>query len=442
MTARVAPIRPASGDDRAVRRLGVAIVLVTLGAFGGWASLAPLSSAALAPGVIIVDGYRKTVQHLEGGIVKTIAVRDGQSVEKDDVLLTLDDTQPRAQLELLRGQYIIAAAREARLAAQRDGLDSVRYPTALHGNRGDARVRAAIAIQDQVFRVRKAAIDGEVALHRRQIDQLRAQIEGLRAQRASRERLVKSFEEEWRDFSSLLAEGYTEKQRVRDLERKLAQSEGERGELLANIAEAQLRIGETELRILQLQKDFQREVAAELTEVQAALFDLRQRMQSLEDTVRRTVIRAPEAGMVLALTVHTIGAVVPPGGPLLDIVPQHEQLIVEAQVSPLDIDRVKVGQGAEVRFTAFNSRETPRIDGQLIAVSADRLVDDSGTDRKPYYLARVEVEAAGLDILHAQQLELVPGMPAEVLINTGERTFLQYLLKPLRDSVARSLIED
>lgn len=442
MTAEIARIGPASADDRSMRWLGLFIVLVMLGSFGSWAALAPLSSAALAPGLIIVDGYRKTVQHLEGGIVRTINVRDGQVVAAGDTLLTLDDTQPRAQLEVLRGQQTISLAREARLAAQRDGLDVVRYPPLLDGHRDDQRILESIQLQDQVFAVRRNAINGEIAVHRRQIEQLRAQIEGLRAQRAGRERMVRSYAEELQDFSALLKDGYTDKQKVRDLQRRLAQSEGERGDLIAGIAGAELRIGETELKILQLNKDFQREVAAELSEVQAALFDLRQKIQSLEDTVARTVVRAPEAGMVLGLKVHTIGAVVAPGGPLLDIVPQHQRLIVEAQVSPLDIDRVRTGQRAEVRFTSFNNRETPKIEGELVAVSADRLVDDSTVERRPYYLARVEVGADGLETLRRQQLELVPGMPAEVLINTGRRTFLQYILKPLSDSVARSLIED
>ncbi|MGZ8219945.1 HlyD family type I secretion periplasmic adaptor subunit, partial [Methylomagnum sp.] len=225
-------------------------------------------------------------------------------------------------------------------------------------------------------------------------------------------------------------------------ERSLAQSEGQLGELQADIAATELEIAETELKMLQLKKDLQREVAKELGEVQSELFELREKIQSVEATVSRTVIRAPDAGMVMGLAVHTLGAVIPPGGHLLDIVPQNEKLIVEARISPIDIDRVKAGQLAEVRFSAFKSRETPKMEGKLVGLSADRLVDEHHPEQMPYYLARVEVTPEGLQDLAKQHLELVPGMPAEVLINTGERTLLDYLSRPLTDTFARSFIED
>lgn len=274
------------------------------------------------------------------------------------------------------------------------------------------------------------------------MEQLRAKAQGLRSQKQSRERLVESYRGELKDFASLLEEGFTEKQKVRELERNLAESEGQLGELLADAAATELQVNETELKILQLKKDLQREVAKELGEVQSELFELREKIQSLEATEKRTVIQAPEAGMVMGLAVHTLGAVIPPGGRLLDIVPQHEKLIVEARVSPMDIDRVKVGQSAEVRFSAFKSRETPKIEGQLVGLSADRLMEENQPDAMPYYLARVEVTPEGLKSLAAQHLVLVPGMPAEVLINTGERTLLEYLSRPLTDTFARSFIED
>lgn len=427
-------------DDRRFRRLGFLVVFAIFGGLGTWAALAPLSSAALAPGVITVENYRKTVQHLEGGIIKTIRVRDGDSVEKDQVLATLDDTQPRAQLEVLRGQYYIAAAREARLIAQRDGLNEVRYPPDLLVHADDPRIDDAIRVQNHTFTVRKTAHDGEISLYRRQIEQLRAKLKGLQAQITSRDRLVKSFRHELEDFEALLKEGYTERQKVRELERNLAQSEGQRGELASELAATELQISETELKILQLQKELQREVAKELGEVQAALFELREKIQSLESTVARTVVKAPEPGMVLGLSVHTLGGVIQPGGKILDIVPQDERLVVEARLSPQDIDRIQLGQMAEVRFTAFKSRDTPKIEGRLMVVSADRLVDEQ--TQTSYYLARVEITPEGLQDLARQKLDLVPGMPAEVLINTGERTLFEYLTDPFVNTVTRSFIED
>ncbi|BBL73924.1 HlyD family type I secretion periplasmic adaptor subunit [Methylomagnum ishizawai] len=429
-------------DDRPARRIGLVTVLLVFGVFGGWAALAPLDSAALAPGVITVESYRKTVQHLEGGIIETLQVRDGETVKKDQVLVTLDNTQPKAQLEVLRGEYYIAAAREARLVAQRDGLAGVAYPPDLLARRDDPRVQDAIRVQSQTFAVRKTAHEGEIAVYQRQVEQLKAKANGLRSQRQSRERLVESYRGELKDYASLLEEGFTEKQKVRELERSLAQSEGQLGELVADIAATELQISETELKILQLKKELQREVAKELVEVQAQSFELREKIQSVEATVQRTVVKAPEAGMVMGLAVHTLGAVIQPGGHILDIVPQNEKLIVEAHVSPNDIDRVKVGQQAEIRFTAFKSRETPKIDGRLSSLSADRLVDERQPEAMPYYLARVEVSPEGLKDLAGQHLELVPGMPAEVLINTGARTLLEYLTRPLTDTFARSFIED
>jgi epimerase transport system membrane fusion protein len=432
-------------DDRAICWQGFALVLVVFGGFGAWAALAPLNSAALAPGVITVEHYRTTVQHLEGGIIRSLAVQDGDFVQHDQVVATLDDTQSRAQLEVLRGQLYSRTAQEARLAAQRDGLPVVRYPPDLLAHRDDPRVQDALRLQDHTFAVRRGASDGERAVYRRQIAQLRAKVKGLRAQKFSRDRLVESYRGDLADFKSLLKEGFTEKQKVEELDRALAQSEGQRGELLSNMAASALQIGEIELKILQLQKDLQREVAKELSEVQTELFQLREKVQSLESTVNRTVIKAPVSGMVLGLAVHTIGAVIPPGGRLLDIVPQHQKLIIEAQVAPIDIDRVTVGQVSEVRFSAFKTRDVPTIEGTLISVSADRIVRDTKENTSgetAYYLARVAVSPNGLEALSAANLELVPGMPAEVLIKTGARTLVQYLMKPLTDTFTRAFLED
>ncbi len=238
----------------------------------------------------------------------------------------------------------------------------------------------------------------------------------------------------------MLKEGYVEKQKVTELERRLAEAQGDEGDFTANIATAQTQISEIALKILQIEKEFQREVVDELSKAQAELSELREKTQWLSDTVTRTIIKAPEAGMVLGLTVHTLGAVIPPGGHLLDIVPQQEKLIVEAQVSPLDIDRVHIGQSTEIRFSAFKSAKTPKINGHLLALSADRLTDDK--NQISYYLARVEVDSEGLQELADKGLILLPGMPAEVLINTGDRTFFEYLMQPLSNIFARSLIED
>lgn len=427
-------------DDRPIRRLGYLMILIVFGGFGAWSYLAPLGSAVLATGTVTVEGYRKTVQHLEGGIVKALHVRDGDNVTKGQVLVELDDTSTRAQLETLRGQLFSALAREARLIAERDGKASVTYPAELKKVSTEPRVQENIRVQDQSFAVRKQSRNGEIAIFKEQRQQLLAKIEGIKAQSNSRSNLSSSINKELIDFRAMLKEGYIEKQKVTELERRLVESEGDKGDFVANIATSQTQISEISLKILQIEKDFQREVVEELSKVQTELSELHEKTQWITDTVGRTIIKAPESGMVLGLTVHTIGAVIPPGGHLLDIVPQQEKLIVEAQVSPIDIDRIHIGQKAEIRFSAFKSAKTLKIDGSLLTLSADRITDEQ--NQTSFYLARVEVDKAGLEDLRKNDLVLVPGMPAEVLINTGDRTFIEYLMKPLSNIFARSFNED
>lgn len=435
------PLAAPATDDSGLRKLGVWLVLAVFGGLGGWAALAPLSSAARAPGIVTVENYRKTVQHLEGGIVKSIRVRDGDWVEQDQILLTLEDTQPRAQLEVLRGQYLISRAREARVLAQRDNLGDIRFPADLLEQRADARADEAMRVQKQTFQARRLAHENEIGLYQRQIEQLRAKAQGLKAQKQSRDRLVSSYEGELNDFQALLKEGYADKQTVRELERKLSDSQGQSGELLSSLAATELEISETQLKILQLKKELQREVAKDFSEVQTERFELQEKIKALENTVDRTVIKAPESGKVLGLSVHTLGAVIHPGAKILEIVPQNEKLLIEAKLAPLDIDRVKIGQTAEIRLDVFNSRNMPKIEGTLLALSADRLIEEN-VEKTPYYLARVEVNPEGLKTLAGRKLELLPGMPADVLIHTGDRTLFQYLTAPIRSSFAHAFIEE
>lgn len=432
----------ADRQELRVRRIGIAIVLIVFVGMGAWALLAPLSSAANAPGIVAIENYRKTVQHLEGGIVKAIHVRDGQHIARDALLLTLDDAQARSQYEIVRGQLFASLAREARLLAQRDGRDDVSFPQELMAHADDPRVQESKAIQQQTFRARSDAHRNEAAALHERIGQLRAQADGVRAQHGGRERLVRSYAGELEDFTRLLAEGYADKQRVRELERNLAEAEAQLGDLTSNLASIELQVSETRLRILQLERDFQREVADELAEVQGQLFEVRARLQNLEPTLQRTEIHAPYSGVVLNLAVHAVGSVIAPGEKLLDIVPDGEKLVIEAQVSPLDIDRVAVGQVADVQFPAFKSGNLTRIEGKLVAVSADSLVDTNAETPMPYYLARVEITPAGLAVLRGENYSLVAGMPANVLIKTGERSLFEYLVTPLSDTARRAFNED
>jgi len=424
-------------DDKPVRWIGLIVLVSTLGVFGVWSFLAPIDGAAMASGFVTVKSHRKTVQHLDGGIVSQLLVKDGDIVNQDDLLLTLDGTENKAQLEIARGQYISLTAQVARLEAERDGLDQIAYPDAL-ADLSDPRISEARKTEDQLFTARKNAHEGEMAVLKQREGQLNSKISGLSGQRKSKQELVGSYKEEAQDLRELLAEGFADKQRLRDIERNYTANNGEISALSAEIASAQIQIGETKLEILQLEKKFQEEVTAKLSEAQSDLYDVTQRMMATRDKVVRIDIKAPVSGRVMGLSMHTIGGVILPGHPILDIVPQKEELIVEAQVSPLDIDRVSIGLVAEVRFTAFKQALTPVIEGKVINLSADRLVEEkTGT---PYYQAQVELTPESYEKM--KHLELVPGMPVEVLIKTGERTLFEYLTKPISNAFARSFIED
>lgn len=424
-------------DDRPIRVLGLIVLLSTLGVFGVWAYLAPIDGAALATGVVAVKSHKKTVQHLDGGIVSQLLVKDGDIIREGDLLLTLDGTENKAQLEIARGQYITLSAQLARLEAERDGIQAIVYPDALN-DAADSRIIEARKNEDQLFMARKNAHEGEMAVLKQRIGQLRSKIDGLRGQRQSKQELVASYSEEAHDLKELLAEGFADKQRLRDVERNFTLNTGEISALSSEIASSEIQIGETKLEILQLEKKFQEEVSTKLSEVQTALYDVNQRMLATRDKVVRIDIKAPVSGRVMGLTVHTVGGVILPGHPILDIVPQKEELIIDAQVSPMDIDRVGVGLIAEVRFTAFKQALTPIIEGKVINLSADRLIEEkSGAS---YYQAEVELTPES----HRKMvnLELVPGMPVEVLIKTGERTVFEYLTKPINNAFARAFIED
>lgn len=426
----------AIASDKRIRRFGYIVVLVMFGFFGSWAMLAPLDSAALAPGVVTVQTYRKTVQHLEGGIVKELLTRDGDMVSVGQPLIILDDTQLRAEYEIVRSQLITAQATEARLAAERDGLERIDFSRMVETD--STRALEAREGEVQVFNARRRSHLGERDVLRQRVEQLNQQIKGLNNLTATKQKLARSYGAEVAELRGLLKEGYIDKQRLLEQERRLDTVRAEASEHQSEIIRIQLQINETELQILQLDKQFNTEVVAKLSEVQAHAFDLEQRQLALQERIDRVVIRAPENGMVIGMKVHTVGGVIGQGTPLLDIVPSTSDLVIEAQVSPMDIDRVDIGKAADIRFSAFNSATTPVIKGEVTQISGDRLINEQ--TGMPYYLARVILTEEGVQLLGDRTL--IPGMPAEVLINTGERTLFQYLMQPVDNAFARSLIED
>ena len=417
------------------KRVGLSLLFAVFGIFGSWSALAPLDGAAFAPGTVTVKSYKKVVQHLEGGIVNNILVRDGDLVVAGQTLLMLDDTQPKASLEIINSQYLALRMREARLVAERDGLTQISFPPELINS--STNVQREMSAQEEIFNARKMTNEGRIEILEQRVNQLESQVLGMEAQRDTKEQLAVSFADELADTKSLLNQGFSEKTRLRQAERNFASYSGEAAELVANIAAARVQIGETELQILQQRSEFQNEVVAELSEVQNQLKDTNERRTALRDVVSRTSIVAPDTGIVNGMQVHTIGGVIGSGATIAEIVPKSDDLIVEASVNPMDIDRISEGQEARIRFSTFGSR-APTIFGTLVSLSADALSNDAmGTS---YYLARVEVSPNSMKDLG--DLALLPGMPAEVYINTGSRTLLQYLFKPFSNAISRSFNED
>lgn len=423
-------------SDRSPRRVGFGILIVVFGIFGTWAAVAPLDGAVHAPGVVTVQTYRKTVQHLEGGIVQQVLARDGEMVKKGDPLIILDDSQLRAEYEVNRNQLIVAKAMEARMIAERDNKESIDFSNMIDPD--SPRGIEARTSETLVFNTRRGARLGQIAVLQERIGQLNAQIKGTEATINTKASLEKSYTGEVSELTDLLAKGFIDKQRMLDQDRKLNMLRTEVAEHRSNITKTRLQINETQLQILQINKDFNSELAKELSNTQGKSYELQERTTALEDRMSRIIIRAPEDGMVIGMTVHTVGGIIRAATPLLDIVPSVSELVVEAEVAPQDINRVAIGKHADIRFSAFNSATTPVIPGEVRSISADRLTNER--TGQPYYLVRAQVTEEGLEKLANRKL--LAGMPAEVLINTGERTMLQYLLQPARNAFAESMIEE
>jgi HlyD family type I secretion membrane fusion protein len=418
--------------------VGLTIVLVMFGGLGTWASLARLDGAVVAPGVVTVFSKRKTVQHLEGGIVSQILVRDGDTAESGQLLIRLDDTRARASLAILDGQLNVLRARQSRLQAERDGAGHIEFDAALYERKDSPNVANILRGEVELFEARRASIHGEIEILKQRIAQIKEQIAGLTSQQKAEARQINLIREELKGLNVLYERGYAPKTRILALKRTAEQVRGERAEHIADIARAKNSIGETKLQIIQVEKKARQEVVQELREVQAEVFDLEERRVAAADELQRVEIRAPRTGTVVGMDVHTIGGVIGPGQAILDIVPEKDELVIEAQVAPQDIDKVTDGLEAVVRLSAFNMRTTPELGGKVFMASADRMIDE--VSGEPYYLLGVRVPDSERSKL--KDLELLPGMPAEVFVNTGERTALSYLVKPFTDALARTFKED
>ena len=423
--------------DAFYRIVGLLIIVLCFGLFGSWAALAPLERAAFAAGTVKVASNKKTVQHLEGGTVKRILVQDGEAVEAGDLLVELDSSQLVAQFDVFTHQLMQARIIAKRLLAEQQqklviDVGSIALP------KGDERTQVMLANQQDLLIARTTAMSGRVNVFQQRIRQLESNRSGLIEQNNTTNMLLSSYKTDLNDQNELLKEGYAQISRVRDLERNISTLNGDVAKVNSSINALDMQVNETKLNITQLRKDRTAEVAQQLAETDMAINELQEKNAILAEKISRTLILAPVTGNVLNMTLHTVGGVVAQGRSILDIVPYQDRLIVEAQIAINDIDSVAVGSTADIRFSVFNEVKSTVIEGRIEYISADRLVSENGGF--PYYLARLEVTDKGMIALEGHTL--IPGMPAEVLINTGTRTLLQYLLQPALEAYSRSFIEE
>lgn len=424
--------RLASGRRRLIA-FGFLLVFGGFGGLGAWAALAPLQSAVVAGGTVKVASERKTVQHLEGGIISEILVKEGDRVNAGDVLIRLDDTTPRARVQLLQSQLDRLLANRARLEAEQAGLDEITFPEELLERQDDEKIAGLLAAERKVFESRRESLQGEKQVLEQRGRQFAEQIDGLKTQIRSTTVQLGTIREEKDAVEILYKKGVYEKPRYLELKRAMARLNGQIGSHRSSIAQVEERIGEVKLRMIELDKKRTEEVNTQLQKVQSDIFDSIERLRAAEETLKRISITAPTAGTVVGLSVHTVGGVIRGGTEILGIIPKGDTLVIEAQVKPQDIDLVHEGLKAEVLLTAFNRRTTPMMPGKVTRVSADSFASDVGA----YYLIRVEIDPE-----HVTDLQLYPGMPAEVYLLTGERTALSYILTPIETSLRRALREE
>jgi len=426
---------------RSIRRhafAGVAALVLVGGGAGGLAATTELSGAVVAPGFLVVDGNVKDVQHPTGGIVGEIRVRDGDAVAAGDVLVRLDDTLTRASLGIVESQIAELSARKARLEAERDGADTIDFSGVLAAGSGEGAVGRIEASEARLFSLRRDARAGQARQLRERIAQAGDEIVGLTTQAEAKAREIALIQHELGGVRGLYDKNLVPLSRVTALEREATRLDGERGQLVSAAAQVRGRIAETELQILQIEQELRSEAAREIREIEARLAELLERRVAAEDQLRRVELRAPLAGIVHELAVHTHGGVVAPGDVVMRIVPASERLAVEVRVRPQDIDQLAPGQDVILRFSAFSQRTTPEVDGTLVRVSPD-LVEEARSGER-YYVARIALAGDKADRLG--DVALVPGMPVEAFVRTGDRTLLSYLTKPLNDYAARAFREE
>jgi len=432
--------RQASHDPARIIAAGFVIITVLVGAFATWAALAPLSSAVLAQGVVKVDTNRKTVQHLEGGIVKQILVKEGDVVKKDQPLIILEEEQIKASVDMYNGQILTELAASARLEAEKNLRPTIAFPGVIMARAAEPAVAKIIQAETRLFRARRESYSSQFELLKNQIQQTREELAGLQEQLVAAEQSIETLKEQLTGNRTLLKQGYVAKTVVLELERQHADKVGVKGELIAAMAKGEQKIIESELKMVATKTTYVQDAAKEFKEVENKRLELEDRVRPPRDSLARHVITAPIAGRVVDLKVSTVGGVIASREPLLDIVPLGDLLIIEGKVGVDHIRDLRVGQTAEIRLPAYNQRTTPKVRGTVTYVSADRLSDKNMVNpTPPYYLVYVEVNRTSLK--EAGNLELYPGMSAELAIQIQSRTAFDYFVTPISARMGKAFRE-
>jgi HlyD family secretion protein len=408
---------------------GAAVLIFGL---GGWAVSTEIAGAVFASGHLVVDSNVKKVQHLQGGVVSELKVRDGDRVQAGDLLVRLDETLTRANLTIIDKALTELAARQARGAAERDGADAVVFPESLLERADNPDTVAAMRGEELLFAMRRSARDGRKAQLRQRIEQLNEEARGIGEQVKAKDAELSYIARELAGVRELWQKNLIPIMRLTALERDSARIAGERGALISALAQAKGKVTETQLQILQIDQTLSAEIGKELSEIRARAAELAERRIAAEDNLKRVEIRAPRDGLVHQSSVHTVGGVIPAGEPIMLIVPADDALVVEAALAPQEIDRIQIGHSAVLRFTSLNQGTTPEIVGDVIRISADT-VKDAKTGA-PFYTARIALTPG--QIARLEGIKLIPGMPVDVFIQTGERSVATYLTKPLLDHLA------
>ncbi|UFZ02668.1 HlyD family type I secretion periplasmic adaptor subunit [Bradyrhizobium ontarionense] len=416
---------------------GFAAMFLLVGGIGGWAASTQISGAVIASGLVVVDSSVKKVQHPTGGIVGEIKVRDGAKVREGELLLRLDETLTHANLETVTKQLDELMVREARLKAERDGLAEVIVPAKLEARRREPAIAELVAAEQSLFATRRDSREGQKSQLRERVTQLKEEFRGIAGQITAKGKEIALIGKELDSLSGLEAQRLVLSAKMLALRRDTARLEGEHEQLKASAAQTKGKMTEIELQILRIDQEFRSQLLQELTENQSKQAGLVERRIAAEDQLRRIDIRAPQSGIVHQLNVHTVGGVINAGEPVMLIVPEGDKLVVDAKVAPHDIDQVLQSQQAFVRFAAFNQRRTPELEGLVHSVAADLTKDERSGEQ--FFTVRVEIPDVELARLDGKRL--VPGMPAEVHIRTGDRTALSYLMKPIEDQFSKAFRE-